>query len=419
MIDIIIIIILITLNGYFSLAELALVSVKKDELTDGSLAENLNAKRTLMLIKNPEQFLSAVQVGTTLLGLIEGIFGGSVVAAGLESWFIQIHFSIGFAHILAYTLGIGAITYLTIVFGELVPKSIALKYPLKVSLSISHSLLIFSKIAYPFIWALTYTTHKILVLFEVKNGQKKAIGQLDIQKMLGTAFQQGLLEKQQLWMHENVIAYKNRTARSIMKPAKITLVVSEEWPLEQVKAFIFKHPYSYFPVTRSADNSILGILKVKQLLLSNVSDWHTTISPAHLIESKSSVRDVFASFKEMKSKFGVVEDNKRKFIGIIAMQDVMESVFGDIPEMEDYGKYFYQSAPKIWIAEDFIHLQRIRRLLSLDWIRSYESQYLSIGEMMDGEKSRVSADGSLVLHDVIFKKDNSKDGNTMITIQLP
>ncbi|TDO22392.1 hemolysin family protein [Pedobacter duraquae] len=416
MVDVLIILLIIILNGYFSLAELALVSVTTEELTEGNLAQNTNAIRTLKLIKNPEEFLSAVQVGTTLLGLIEGIYGGSVVAAGLEHWLSGWGVPLYFAHTGSLILGIGSITYLTIVFGELVPKSIALQFPLKVSLIIAPSLVIFSKIAYPFIKLLTYSTHKILELLAIKTPEHKKISENDLKKMLGTAYNQGLLEKKQFWMHENVIAFKNRTAFSIMKPARITLTLSSAWSTAQVKSLISKKPYAYFPVISEDPHTVTGILKTKTFLLSNDDDWHDSIMDSYEIDSSLPVRDIFTHFKEMNKDFSIVVDAHQKFIGILTMQDIMEAIFGDLPELEDYGKYVKQRSEKVWVAEEFIHLQRLRTTLSLDWIRPYEAIYLSVGELLRGE---MKSSPILEINGVKFQWSTEPAHESQVVITLP
>lgn len=416
----IIIILLIILNGYFSLAEIALISVNNTELSDEERKNNPKAFQVQWLIRDPEEFLSAVQVGITLLGLLEGIYGGGMVARQLENWLVHLGMNNVIAHIVALVIGIGAITYLTIVFGELVPKSVALKMPLKISLSIAPSLVLFSKILYPFIKLLTVSTRFILSSFSIKNAGNNKITEKDLKSMLGTAYKQGLLGKQQLWMHENLFTFDNLTAKSIMKPARIVISLSYDWTKEQVLEMVRKRPYSYFPVYRGTQDNIVGIVNTKNFFLNDVADWHENIRSNCWVRQDMTARDIFNIFREKNRDFGLVANDAGKFLGIVAMQDIMEGVFGDIPELEDYRDYFYKETPKQWIAEDFIHLQRIRNVLSLPWLREYESSYLNLSELFAGEASRVSEDGKLVLHDVSFQviKGTKNDPQT-IRITLP
>jgi putative hemolysin len=417
---ILVIILLIILNGYFSLAEIALVSVTDSQLSDESFQNNPKAEQVLKLIKNPDEFLSAVQVGITLLGLVEGIYGGNIVAKELEVWLISLGISTLFAHITSLIVGIGLITYLTIVFGELLPKSIALQIPVKISLFIAPSLSIFSKIIYPFIKLLTVTSRYFLSLFHIESTDNKKYSEKDLRRILSTAYKQGVLEKQQLWLHQNVITFKDLTAKRIMKPARIVAAVSFESNREQVKEFIEGKPYSYFPVYKKDKNNIVGIVSTKTFLLHDDQEWHKTMLDACAIPGEMSARDIFSIFKEKRVDFGIVRSDQNEYMGIIAMQDIMEGVFGDMPELEEYSAYFYAQSPKVWIAEGFIHLQRIRNTLSLPWLRDYEGKYLILSELISGETANLKEGESLVIKGVKFQiLEGTKTQPEKISITLP
>lgn len=410
-----IIILLIILNGYFSLAEIALVSVNDTDLANEQ--SNPKALQVLQLIKNPEEFLSAVQVGITLLGLLEGIYGGGIAAQQLESWFINAGMSNFGAHILSLVTGIGAITYLTIVFGELVPKSIALQMPLRVSLIIAPSLRLFSQILFPFIKILTISTRFILTSFSIKHANNKKITEKDLKRILGAAYQQGTLDKQELWMHENVFSFNYLTAKSIMKPARIIICLSYDWTREQIVEMIRKRPYSNFPVYKNDSGNIVGIINTKDFFLNAATDWRQIIKSNCSLPEYMTTQDIFNTFREKKLDFGVVTGEGKQFLGILAMQDIMEAVFGDIPEREDYSPYMFAISEKLWMAEDFIHLQYIRTQLSLPWIRAFEGSYINLAEFMAGESEGKNA---FIKNGTRFEiMSIDKNGNSKIRITLP
>jgi putative hemolysin len=416
----IIIILLIILDGYFSLAEVALISVNSAELTGEQYINNKRAAQVLQLIKVPEEFLSAIQVGSTLLGLLEGIFGGGMVAAQLDHWFLALGMGSFAAHITGLVIGIGTVTYFTIVFGELVPQSISLQMPLRMALAIAPSLVLFSKLLYPFIKVLTASTRFILSALSIKKADNKKISEKDLKGMLGAAYKQGLLGKQQLWMHENLFAFNDLKAKNIMKPARIVICVSSGWDRQQVTETIRKRPYSYFPVYEGPTDHIIGILPVKAFFLNEGAEWQQAIKHNCAVSRDTAVRDVFAAFKEKKADFSIVTGDAKQFLGVIAMQDIMEGVFGDMPELEDYSSYFYQKTDKQWIAESFIHLQRIRNTLNLPWLRHYEAKYLSLADLFAGETSLISQDGTITLNGVAFKIiTGNRDNPQTIQINLP
>ncbi|MBV8389841.1 MAG: HlyC/CorC family transporter [Mucilaginibacter sp.] len=416
----IIVILLIILDGYFSLAEMALISVNKEELADEQSRNNKKASQVLQLVKVPEEFLSAIQVGSTLLGLLEGVFGGGMIAVPLGRWLLTLGMSSLEAHLTSVIIGIGLVTYFSLVFGGLVPQSIALQMPLKVSLAVAPSLALFSKIVYPFIKVLTASTRFILTVLSIKKADNKKISEKDIKSMLGTAYKQGLLNKQQFWMHENLFAFDDLKAKNIMKPARIIICISNDWTKEQVLETIRKRPYSYFPVYKDGPNDIIGVLHVKDLFLNSPSEWRSSIKSPCSVYRDTAVRDVFNIFKEKKVDFGIVTGERKDFLGVIAMQDIMEGVFGDMPELEDYKAYFYQKSKRVWMAESFIHLQRIRNTLNLGWLRFYETKYLSLFDLFMGESALITNDGTITLNSITFQIiSGSKDNPQTIQITLP
>ena len=400
----IVILLLILLNGYFSLAEIALVAVKKGQLEAAAEKGSKGAVQALRLSNDPEGFLSAVQVGITLLGLLEGIYGGDMVATWLAPILVKAGVTEWLAHGLSLVLGIGLITYFTIVIGELLPKSIALQVPLKVSLAIAPSLVLFSKIAYPFIRMLTWSTRILLRAFKVKTQDQEQVSEQDLLRMLSTAQQQGVLEKEELWLHQNVFAFGDLTAGRMMKPLTLVRCLNERWTREEVISLMQQYPYTHFPVYRDEVTNVMGILSAKAFFLNRKDRWQGCIHKGLQVPETMVAKEVFRRLNEVRSDFALVTDETQQVSGILTMQDIMEGVFGDIPELETYSDYFYKLGAHEWQAHGFIHLQRIRRVLGLQWLRDYETTYLSIQELLEGELGHLPAEGeTLTLHDVAFR----------------
>jgi len=399
---VLIIIFLIVLDGYFSLAEMALVSVSKTELEEDNLRDDPRAKKALTLIKNPEEFLSTIQVGSTLLELVQGIYGGSVAAEGIKRLLEYLGLGNAFSDIISLMVGVGLITYVSIVFGELVPKSIALQVPLRTALWVATPLSWFARFAFPFIKILTFSTHKILGLLHIKSGNKKNISERELRKMLGTAYQQGTLQKEQLWLHQNVFTLNTLTAGRIMKPISIIAKIDSDWSRDMVQAFIKMSPYSNFPVYHPNKKEFIGILETKNFLLNNSELWQDCISGIFSVRKETPVWTIFTEFNRDMKKFALVTQ-QASHIGILTMQDIMEAIFGDIPELEDYSSYLYPKSANHWMADGFIHLQRIRKKLSLNWLRSYEEKYFTLAELISGESANVDKNGILHLQGIKFE----------------
>ena len=398
----IILAVLIILDGYFSLAEIALIAVKRGDLNDEVIKGDMRASKVLELIKNPDDFMSAITVGSTLLSLMEGIYGGGIIAIPLEKLLVHVGFPLFVTHIVAITVGIGIITYVTIVFGELVPKSIAFQMPLRASLAIAPSLTWFSKIAYPFIKLLTVSTRWILSFLKIKKNDKK-ITEKDLQELLSTVYKQGGLGLLQLRMYENLSTFSHLTAGRIMKPARIVASIAVDSTAADVRTYIKHWPYTYLPVYKNDKKNVIGIIDTKQFLIKDEPNWQDLIFTPCTLQTEMPAEEIFTAFRDKKTYFAIVRNDNKEFLGVLAMQDIMEGVFGDIPEHETYKDYFYQINEKQWFAEGFIHLQRIRKQLNLPWLRTYEHKYLSVSELIKGECLHLDNKNNLILNGVVFE----------------
>ncbi len=181
-----------------------------------------------------------------------------------------------------------------------------------------------------------------------------------------------------------------------------------------------RRPYSFFPVYKDKEQNIVGVLRAKTFLLDYDANWQKNIIQTCYLVSHMPAKDIFDLFKKMKIDFGVVFEESNEYIGIVAMQDIMEGIFGDIPEIEDYSAYFYKESDKKWIVEDFIHLQRIRNDLNLPWLREYEIRYMSISELITGETGDFNVGSAVTLNGVRFEVVRSeKDGSEKVCVTLP
>ena len=394
--SIVIILILILLNGYFSLAEIGLVAVKEGQLNAEIRKGNRQAAKVLKLVRDPATFLSVVQVGITIVGIVEGIYGGQLVGEMLSPVLQKIPgVTPAMSQTGALVIGIGLITYLTIVLGELLPKSIALQIPLRVAIGVAPSLLFFSRLAFPFVKLLTYSTRFLLEKLHIHTQEKEKITESDLKKMLSLALNQGVLNKDEYLLHQNVFTFDHLTASRIMKPAAITRTVQYENTRAELIEYIKPRPYSHFPV-RDNEMKIIGLINTKEILLNSERDWHSLIRPACNILPSIKASDIFMKFSTSDHDFGTVVNEQGDFIGIVTMQDIMEGVFGDLPERETFEKFFYEQPDGSWIAYGFIHLQRIRRMLSLEWMREYESLYITVAELLAGELRHWPAKGERI-----------------------
>jgi putative hemolysin len=215
MIEIVVLILLILINGFFALSEIALVSSKKTRLEQEMLKGSKGALTALKLLDNSESFLSAIQVGITLIGIVTGVYGGMNIADDVSPFFERIEPLKEYAGEIALTVTIIIITYLSIVIGELVPKTIALSNPDKIAIRVAPIVYYFSKVFYPFVRLLSISTNFINKILGVKKHNDR-ITESELRQMIKTASIEGVIENDQNTLHEKVFYFADKKAKHIM-----------------------------------------------------------------------------------------------------------------------------------------------------------------------------------------------------------
>jgi putative hemolysin len=329
MLYLIILIALILINAYFSAAEIAFVSVHQYRLQQASDKGSKKASQLLQLLKNPEQYLSSIQVGITLIGIVEGIYGGELLQQYLGPLFIGWGLSAGLAHFLSLLISICGITYLSIVLGELLPKSIALSSPEKIAQSVLPSFRIFSIIAYPLVGLLTRSTHFLLKRFKLKDAEdNRTLTDDDLKGFLSQAYKQGTLMKTELELHQNIFRFYNETIRQVMTPASKTIVVQEDLPREDAAAQLQHSNHMFYPVL-NVKGEVQGYLSAKEFFMYPEKSIVQLTLPACFILEEQTLPDLLERFKSYRYNFAIVVDRKGTFTGIITIHDIGTLLIGD------------------------------------------------------------------------------------------
>jgi len=268
---------LILLNGFFALSEAALISSKKARLEQYKLKGRTGAKVAIKLLDNSEVFLSAIQVGITLIGIVTGVYGGVNIADGITPFFQQYEPLVAYAHEIALTVTVMAITYISIVIGELVPKTIALGNPEKIAIRVAPFIFYFSKIFYPFVRMLAMSTNLINKMIGIKTAEGQVTEQ-ELRYMLKYASHEGVIDKEQNLMHEKVFYFSDKKAKHIMTRRKDVEWVDMHQTPEEFHAEILSFKHSKIIVGRDGIDEFIGVLKVKEYLLNYYSPHPAELS---------------------------------------------------------------------------------------------------------------------------------------------
>ncbi len=327
MIYLILFILLTLLNAYFSAIEIAMVSIRPFRIQQEADQGSASAKRLLILLKSPEEYLSAVQVGITLVTIVDGLYGGEAFQQFLEPRFLQFGLPSWLAHGLSLLVGIGSITYFTILLGELFPKTLALRNPQKVALALTGSFFIFTKLFYPFVRLLTRGTHILLDLFTFKSSESKKLTDADLKSLLSLAYNQGTIEEHELKLHENIFTFYDLLVNQIMTPLERIVVVKESMTWEDVDVVVKQSPHNYFPVVKE-NNQVVGFLSAKDFLTHSRKAMVDLVLPICKVHERDKTSDVLVRFQKASVNFGVVTGNRGELIGIVTIHDIGESLIG-------------------------------------------------------------------------------------------
>lgn len=333
--ELIIIGFLILLNGFFALSEISLVSSKKSRLEQEKLKGHKGAGVALKLQEDSENFLSAIQVGITLIGIVTGVYGGVNIAEGVTPLFERIELTRPFAAEIALISTIVVITYFSIVIGELVPKSIALNSPENIAKRVAPVIHVFSLVFYPFVKLLSLSTNFVTRVLGIKK-QEHTLTEAELRHILRTASLEGVIEKEQNEIHENVFYFSDKKARHVMTDRRDVEWLNLELPkVDQIKKILACEHMKIVCSEGKLDN-IKGILYLRDFYkkYNEGIDFEVRdliVEPLYVHENIHA-RVLVNLFRQKQTHFSCVIDENGSLEGIITLHDIMESVLGVIPE---------------------------------------------------------------------------------------
>ena len=349
MIYVLIIVVLIFVNGFFALSEIALVSSKKNRLESDKKKGHKGAKMALQLQSKSEDFLSAIQIGITLIGIINGVYGGVTIASKVAPLFYNIPVIAPYAETISLALVVFMITYISIVVGELVPKTIALNNPEKIAKKVAIPIHYFSKVFYPFVVLLSKSTNLLNKLLGIHK-KTDVISEMELRSMIKHASVLGVIEKGQDIIHEKVFYFSDKRAKHLM-----THRLDVEWidindTLPEVVDKILHSRHSKLIACQNTLDNFIGIVTVKEVLVELlIKDDFTIrqfIAEPLIVPSNIRAQRVLDLFKIKQQYVAIVVDEYGNFEGIITLHDIIENLVGEMPDEDE------DIEPDIFIRED-------------------------------------------------------------------
>ena len=332
--EIILLFILISVNGLFSMTETAVVSSRRARLQTILEDGDRRAQTVLDLLDNPNDFFSTIQIAITLIGVITGAIGAQTFSPYLVNVLVRVSFLKGIAQPLSVLLISGLITYFSLVIGELIPKRIATNNPEKIAMTMCGPIKVLSKIFRPVVRILSLSTEAGLKLIGVKETEEAAVSEDEIKVMIEQGKQDGVFEENEQDIVESVFRLSDQTVDAIMTPRTELDWIDLEAPVEESLKEIADSTYHYFPLVRGNPDNVVGVISSKALL--DVYIRHENIDlekiaepPLFVPESKPAL-SLLDDLKASESNFAVVLDEYGGFSGMITPYDLLNELVGDV-----------------------------------------------------------------------------------------
>ncbi len=380
--------ILILLNGFFAMAELAIVSARRTRLKQFADDGDRGARLALQMAEDPASFLSIVQIGMTLNSVLAGAFSGATLAGQFGVYLNTISWISPHGEVAALALTVAGVTYLNLVIGELVPKRIGLSYAEPIARRVAFAMGFFATLAAPVVWLLRQSTELSLQALRLANPKDISVTQEEVKDMIAEGAESGVFQPAEKDMLEGVMRVADRTVRTIMTPRLDMVWLGIEDTLKEHQNIIRSSGYSRFPVARGDLEEILGVVHAKDILNALFDGQpvvlNTVMRPPLLVPDTTPVLRLLDQFKQFGQHVAVVVDEYGSVQGIVSITDILEAITGDLSERgQDNEDKPVQREDGSWLIDGMTPLDEVEMLLGLKKMRGEGNFHTLAGFMVE------------------------------------
>lgn len=414
---IIIIIILIILNGILSMSELAVVSSRKGKLQKMINEGKKHAQTVIDLNENPNQFLSTIQIGITLIGVLTGAFGGATLSTPLAN---VIGPYVPYAESISVLIVVIVTTYLSLVIGELVPKRIALNSPERVAVKVAKSMKILSKICKPFVIILSKSTNAVLTILRINHKEDTSITEEEIELMIEESRVEGNIEKEEEDIIKRVFKLDEQKVDMIMTPRSEIIWIDLDDSPEENKKKIIESKRSIFPIAKGELDDFMGVVQSKDILAVLFENKEMNLekivkNPIVVPENLESL-ELLKQYKENKEyvHMALIVDEFGSVSGLITLNDLLEGIVGDIPGIDETDDPIAtQRADGTWLIDGRYQIDRFKELFdySEEFPDEKEDNFTTIAGFILSFCGKIPEEGEEFIWDRFSFEIVDMDGN--------
>ncbi len=369
MFEIAIIAFLILLNGVFALSELAVVSARRARLRVLANSGRKGARRALSLATNPGRFLSTVQIGITLVGILAGAYSGATLGGDLSDWLKDKGFASSVAEPLGFGLIVAIITYLSLIIGELVPKNLALRNAEAIACAVAPTMMMLSRIAAPLVWLLDMSTRAVLRVMGRTAESSEKVTEEEIKSLIAEAESAGVLEADEQRLIVGVLRLGDRSVKGVMTPRTEVNWVDITSSEDDIKKVLVETPHSLLPVGEGSADAMLGVIQARDVLAAMIKnqpfDIKTLMRTAPVIPDTMDALDVMTQLRAADIKMALVHDEYGHFEGLVTPADLLETIAGFTPTDDDQETPAVQREDGSWLISGWMPVDEMADLLGI------------------------------------------------------
>jgi putative hemolysin len=369
--ELLVILLLILLNAFFAMSEMALVSARRARLQQ--MAEGRGgkgARAALTLSEDPSRFLSTVQVGISVTGIVAGAYGGATLADRLGLVLNEVPWIAPYGQPVAFTLVVAAITYFSLIIGELVPKRMALVDAERIACLVAGPMSTVSRVSAPVVWLLGFSSDAVLKLLRLPTVREQTVTEEEVKTLIKEGTQTGVFEPAERQMIEGVLHLADRSVRSIMTPRPDVIWLDVNDPIDMVSREIRDSGYSRFPVCSGDVDEVQGIVSTKALLDQSLNgkpfDLRAALAKPLVVHDGTPVLRLLELFKQASVHMAVVVDEYGSVEGIVTMTDILEAIAGELPELGQDGEAAaVQREDGSWLVDGMSPIEEVEALVGM------------------------------------------------------
>jgi putative hemolysin len=368
LIEILIILFLVLLNGFFAMSELAVVSSRRVRLQQmADEGRSRGAKAALALVDDPANFLSAVQIGITLIGIFAGAFSGATFAGRIGEWLDGFPLIAPNGPAVAIALVVFGITYLSLVVGELVPKRLALSNAEAIAAFVARPMRVVAFVTYPMVWLLGRSTNAILRLLGQEGLREQSVTEEEVKNLIAEGTLSGVFEPEEKKMIDGVLRLADRTARSIMTPRPDVVWLDPSDEPARIVAEIRESGHSRLVVSRGDIDEVLGVVHAKDLLDRALQglpfDLQATMRKPLIVHDGTPVLRLLEMFRETSLHIAVVVDEYGSVEGLVTVTDILSAIAGEFPDAGDTDKSVVRRDDGSWLIDGMTPIDEVEALI--------------------------------------------------------